>query len=60
MIDIKNNKNKFFKLSKNRDLLFEFQKQNNFQIYVHIIDYILFFIQVFNSIDVFIIFNQNI
>ena len=26
MIDIKNNKNKFFKLSKNRDLLFEFQK----------------------------------
>ena len=60
MIDIKDNKNKLFKLSKNRDLLFELWKQNNFQIYVHIIDHILFFIQVFNFTDVFIIFNQNI
>ena len=60
MIDIKNNKNKFFKLSKNHNLLFEFQKQNDFQIYVHIIDHILFFIQVFNFINVFIIFNWNI
>ena len=57
MIDIKDNKNKSFKLSKNRDLLFEFQKQDNFQIYVYIIDYILFFIQVSNSTDVFITFN---
>ena len=57
MVDIKDNKDKSFKLLKNRDLLFEFRKQNNFQIYVHIIDHILFFIQVSNLIDVFIILN---
>ena len=60
MVDIKDNKDKSFKLSKNRDLLFELQKQDNFQIYVHIINHILFFVQVFNSTDVFIIFNWNI
>ena len=60
MVDIKNNKGKFLKLSKNRDLLFESRKQDNFQTYVHIINHILSFVQVFNSTDVSIILNRNI